>query len=406
LIGAVGIGTRRDKPNNIGIIPVRFTKTGVGNPETLVLMNGVGRGLTLAGSGMHDHVFTDVPPGTSSLTITASGADSEQSENLAIELYRVGFDDAFAAAPFVEAPDMSANPLASAAGANGNGPVVTVTGSALVAGRWFVVLKNTRAEPAAVDIQADVTSTGNPIPLRAGLWQASSRDNLRQGFDYTTAVGSRAFLWYTYDEDGAPAWYLASAPEQDGNVWVAELLRFTNDGSLQQAAPVGYVSVTLLAEEDSIFSFVLFGENGSDREFPSLAPSCPMVDGSKQSYNGVWSRTAIGVGGATVAVNATSQAFLHYIYDDRGQPVWLLASPDPQAQSPAIQEMPLFQFGGYCAVCSENEITIETAGVFTRDFASEDNLSWNLNYVLNTPLSGSIDRTDDVEKLTLPLACQ
>ncbi len=40
-IGAVGIGTRRETPNNIGIIPVTFTKTAVVEPETLVLMNGI-----------------------------------------------------------------------------------------------------------------------------------------------------------------------------------------------------------------------------------------------------------------------------------------------------------------------------------------------------------------------------
>jgi len=404
LIGAVGIGTHRETPNNIGIIPVRFTKTGIAAPETLVLMNGISRGLTVNGGGMHDRSFIDVPPGTASLTITTSGADSEQNDNLDIELYRVDFDDAFATAPFADAPNMSGNPLASASGANGDGPVATVSGTALVPGRWFAVLKNNRGEPAAVDIQADVTFTADPIPLRVGLWEASSRDNLRQGFDYTTTGGYRAFLWYTYDENGAPAWYLASAPEPDGNIWVAELRRYTNDGSLQQSAPVGHVSVTLLAEEDLIFSFVLFGENGSDREIPSLPPICPTVDGAERSYNGVWSRTEVGLGGATAVVNATSQAFVHYIYDDHGQPVWLIGSPEPQ--SPSIREMRLLQFGGYCAVCSENEITIETVGMFTRDFASEDKLSWNLNYVLNAPLSGSVDRTDEAEKLTLRLACQ
>jgi hypothetical protein len=235
------------------------------------------------------------------------------------------------------------------------------------------------------------------------MWEASSRANLRQGFEYTSTGDFRGFLWFTYDEDGSPAWYLAAAAEPEGNVWVAELLRFTNDGSLQQAAPVGHVSVTLLAEDDSIFSFVLFGEDGSDREFPSLPQVCPTIDGTKRSYTGHWARAAAGVGGATVVVNATSQAFVHYIYGDSGTPAWLLSSPSPQG--PEIQEMPLLQFGGYCAVCSTEEISIDEVGVFNRDFVSEDSLIWNLDYVLMAPLSGSIDRSDDVDKLTLPLAC-
>jgi len=145
LMGAVGIGTHRETPNNIGIVPVRFTKTGVADPETLVLMNGVSRGLTIGSGSMHDRSFIDVPPGTDSLTIAASGADGIQSENLDIELYRVDFDDAFIDAPFVAAPDMSGAPLASASGADGNGPVVSVNGAALVPGRWLAVVKNNRS---------------------------------------------------------------------------------------------------------------------------------------------------------------------------------------------------------------------------------------------------------------------
>ena len=211
--------------------------------------------------------------------------------------------------------------MASASGSSGAGPTLTVTGSNAVPGRWFAVLMNTGSTTADVEIRADISFSGSPIPLRPGLWQASSRPDLSQGYDYSSTGGYRAFLWYTYDEQGDPAWYLASGPETAGNIWVAKLLRFTNDGTLQHSTPAGHVSITLLAEEDSIFSFVLFGENGSDRERPSIPPACPEVEGTPTSYNGLWSRTAEGVGGATVVVNEVSQAFVHYIFDDSGRPV-------------------------------------------------------------------------------------
>jgi hypothetical protein len=405
LYGAVGIGDGRDTPNNLGIIPVIFTKAAVAAPETLVLMDGISRGLTISASGTHELSFIDIPPGVSSLSISATGADSAQSENLSIELYREDFDDAFTDAPFAATPDTSGAPLASASGSSGAGPVVSVSGGALVPGRWFAVLKNSLGQDAAVDIQADLGFGGEQIPLQAGLWQANSGQQENQGFDYTSTGGHRAFLWYTYDEHGAAVWYLAAAPEPEGNVWVADLLRFTNDGTLQQDTPVGHVSVTLLAGQDSILSFVLFGEDGSNRSFPSLAPVCPTIDGSETSYNGSWSRAETGVGGASVVVNATSQAFVHYIYDDKGKPVWMIGLPE--TQGPTETEMPLYQFGGYCAVCSETETTIDAVGIFSKDFASEDELGWNLNYTLIPPLSGSVDRADGVvTKLTLPIACQ
>jgi len=407
LIGAVGIGTLRDSPNNMGIIPVKFVKTGIAEPKTLVLIDGVERGLTISGNGNHDHIFVDIPPGTESFTVSASVKDVDTGLNdfLEMELYRVNFDDAFNDAPFVAGPDTSGGSLASASGTVSNGPTLTISGDNVVPGRWFVVLINTGSSHADIEIRADLSSSGTPIPLRSGLWQASSRADINQGFDYTdTAGGYRALLWYTYDESGNPAWYVASDIEPASNVWVAELLRVTNDGSLQQEAPVGHVSITLLAEEDSIFSFVLFGEEGSDREFPSLPPGCPTVNNSEKSYDGIWSRNAVGVGGASVVVKEASQAFVHYLFDDRGRPVWLIGAPDPQ--SPSVSESTLSQFSGYCAVCSEDELTNEPVGLFTRDFFSEDTMRWNLNYVLLPPLSGSVNRTDDTAKLTARVACE
>jgi len=405
LFGAVGIGTRRESPNNIGIIPVSFTKTGIADPETLVLMNGISRGLTLSSNGMHDRSFIDVPPGTDSLTITASAMDSAQSENLDIELYRVDFDDAFSAAPFVTAPDTSGAPLASASGAGGEGPVVTVSGGTLVPGRWFAVLKNNNGQHAAVEIQADVTFAGDPVPFRGGMWESGSRKDLYQGFEYVTTGVDRAFVWYTYTEAGQPAWYLAANPEPSGNVWVAQLYRFTNDGTVQQLTPVGHVSVTLLAEEDSVFSFVLFGENGSDREFPSFGPSCPTVDGSQISYSGHWARAVEGLGGATVVTNESTEGHLHYMYDDMGNPAWLLGAGRTD-NIPGSQEIPLTQWSGFCAACTGDAPTSTTVGTLTREFADEENMTWSLDYELNSPLSGSVMRPDDAGKLTLLQACE
>jgi len=406
LMGAVGIGTRRDTPNNIGIVPVIFTKTAVAPPETLVLMNGIERGLTIGAGGKHDHMFVDIPPGTDSFTVSASinGANNGQNADLELDLYRVDFDDAFSNAPFVAAPDTSGTPLHSASGSSDAGPTIPVTGNDAVPGRWFAVLKNTGNAAADVEIRADVGFSGTAVPLRSGLWQPTYRENLSQGYDYSSTNGYRGFLWYTYDDDGTPAWYLASNPEMEGNIWVAELLRFTNDGTLQQFTSVGQVSITLLAEEDSIFSFVLFGKNGSDRMLPSLPPVCPIVDGTPRSYDGVWGKIAAGLGGATVVVNEVSQGFLQYIYDDSGKPVWLAGTPVPQSST--NPEADLLQFSGFCWLCSQKTVTIETVGLFTRDFVSETSMTWNLNYVLKPPLSGSVDRTDNTIKFTPPVACQ
>ena len=211
-------------------------------------------------------------------------------------------------------------------------------------------------------------------------------------------------IWYTYDEDGQPDWYLAAAAHQEGNIWTADLLRMTNDGLLQQETPIGHASITTLAEDDNIFSWVLYGKNGSERNIPSPSRTCPEIGGTERSYTGLWGSEAVGVGGASGLINRNSQVFIHFIYDDEGNPRWLLAVPDPQ--SPTAEVADLLQFSGACAVCDEKPVSINSAGTFTRSITDESNLTWTLDYTWLSPLSGSVKRTDDAIKLTLRMDCQ
>jgi subtilisin family serine protease len=406
LIGAVGIGSHRSHPNNLGVFPVTFRKTSIAAPETLVLMNGVSRSFSLSAGVTHDRIVVDIPPGVVSLTFSSSAktADGDNNDALELSLYQMDFDEAFTEAPVAVVADMSVEPLGTATGTVGSGPSLMVSDGNVTAGRWYAVLKNTSATDVNVEIKADIQFTGSPTALSAGLWQPSSRPDLNQGFDYATTGDYRAFLWYTYDETGQPAWYLAAGPEPAGNVWVAELERFTNDGSLQQSTKVGHVSVSMLSELDSIFSFVLFGEQGSDRMMPSSSLECPQVNGENASYTGLWSRPDVGVGGASVLTNEESQGYLHYIYDAQGKPVWLLGASESDGLPHA--ELPLLQYSGYCAVCEGPEPSNQQVGVFTLDYADESHAEWRLNYALVSPLTASVDRIDAVEKLTVPLNCQ
>jgi hypothetical protein len=64
------------------------------------------------------------------------------------------------------------------------------------------------------------------------------------------------------------------------------------------------------------------------------------------------------------------------------------------------------QWTGFCPTCTGSDPSNETAGMFSRNFADELNLTWTLDYVLNPPLSGSIKRTDVTEKLTVTQDCE
>jgi hypothetical protein len=169
---------------------------------------------------------------------------------------------------------------------------------------------------------------------------------------------------------------------------------------------VGNVSVTTLAEDDALFTFTLFGQSGTDRMQPLSALSCPQVGGVPRSYTGLWYRGVDGLGGASVVINASTQAQIHYLFDASGRPRWLVAQ-DLESPAPTNPELPMLQFSGYCAVCAATSVSPSAPmGVLTRAFGSETTGSWTLNYLFQSPLSGSVERTDQIIKLTDTLECQ
>ena len=398
--GAVGIASSADRPNNIGVIPVTLQREGVAGPQTLPLMNGRTHGFALAGNGNHDRAFIDIPPGASGLTVAAAGANASQSDALTLELVRRDFDQAFSEPPFAAAAG-DGPVLGSASGAGGNGPIVAVAGG-VIPGRWYAVVRNGSGEPVSVSLRADVSIQGEAIEIHRGLWFPPARSG--QGFDYNWGGTDRALIWYTYDEQGLPAWYIGGAASVDGNIWTSDLFRVTNDGSTQQLAPVGSVSVTMLAPGEALFSYTLFGRSGTERVVPLSPQTCPQAGGGPASYTGIWYRGVAGLGGASVLVNANTQAQIHYLFDELGLPRWLFAQ-DLQNPDPLASSVPILQFSGYCAVCAEAPVTNETVGVLGLGFDSDTAGFWTLDYLMDAPLNGDVERTDQVIKLTDTLGC-
>ncbi|MHC5112568.1 MAG: hypothetical protein ACYTHJ_22130, partial [Planctomycetota bacterium] len=62
-LGAVGLGADRSSPNNMGVIPVYYRRSGISAPQTLPLIDGEVAAFALPASDRHDLTFIDVPPG-------------------------------------------------------------------------------------------------------------------------------------------------------------------------------------------------------------------------------------------------------------------------------------------------------------------------------------------------------
>jgi hypothetical protein len=401
LLGAVGFGTSADKPANIGVIPLFWSRLNVGAAKTLPLVEGREHRFVVGPNGMHDRAFIDIPPGATSLNITASGGDSVQNAGLSLALHRVEFDDAFSEAPLA-APAPAGTPVASASGSSGGGPVLEVSGGSLQPGRWYVVVSNSNPNSSAVSLRADVESSGQKVPVKGNLLISVNRGGISQGIDYQPVGAAHGLIWYTYYDNHKPAWYLASGIADDSNFWSGSLLRFTNDGAADRFERVGVASVTMLDNTDSIFSWTLFGESGSERMglvTGQDANPCPQIGGQATSISGFWGRAQAGLGGASVLLTDAVHAEIHYLYDGGGYPVWL------QAAGANGDGLTMTQFEGDCPTCATTSVSSTNVGVLTPEFSSAMNGQWNQDYTLVTPLAGQVDRDDMVVKISSIRAC-
>ena len=106
-----------------------------------------------------------------------------------------------------------------------------------------------------------------------------------------------------------------------------------------------------------------------------------------------------GLGGASVLFTSAVHAQIHYMFDVSGNPVWL------QAVGSEGDNLTMSQFEGFCPTCATSPITDDDVGVLTHNFLSESGGNWTLNYMLIPPLSGDINRIDEIIKLSEIRAC-
>ncbi len=398
-LGAVGIGSTRTQVNNLGVIPIRFNRSAIVMPQTFPLFSGEAQGLALAGNSAHERIFVDVPPGTSSLNVQASGATGTQSNSLGMEIYRQDFEQALAGQPFASLPG-GLSLISSASGGSNLGPSITL-GTNPAPGRYYVRLANASANAAAVTINTNVQGGKAGLSAFKGLWRFE-RNNF-QGGEYNSIGSFHYLLWYSYDNSGQPTFYNASAPAPTSNVWVTDVLRYTNDGTQQQSQVVGKLAMTFIGNNEVIFSYSLLGIVGSDRMLPLSPNTCPTISGSKKSYHGTWGKQATGLGGATVSLFDMAQSHIHYLFDGRGSPKFLLAS-DATNNLATATTMPILHFKVYCATCAVVPEVITEVGTFTRNFSNETTGSWTLNYQAFTPVQ-NINRTDSIVKISDKIQC-
>jgi YVTN family beta-propeller protein len=195
---------------------------------------------------------------------------------------------------------------------------------------------------------ADPTSTA--LKPMGGLWYNPARSG--HGIDLEFAGDMQFATWYTYNDDGSPTWYQAVAPR--ANPWVAELKRYTWNGSAAVGATVGELRMNFSDAAHASFEWRLGSRSGSEPFEAQLGGYTP----SNPNRNGTWYHAGEPGWGFSVYTGGDARVAIIYFYDGDQQPRWVLG----QGSNAAAERMSMLNYRGFCPDCAAIAPTSSAGG--------------------------------------------
>lgn len=231
-------------------------------------------------------------------------------------------------------------------------------------------------------VVATVDSSTNPpvtsIIPKDGLWWNPSRSG--HGVDLQYDGTNLIAVWYTYNEDGTPTWYLASGP-LTGNTWTASLDTYTWDGSKATASSVGTITFEFKDTTHADLSWVINGVSGSE-PFEFFVTS---TEPTTNDNTGIWFEPAKPGYGVSISSQGNTEFAVVYFYDDQGDPRWALGVKEGNSMTYSLDQFT----SGFCPVCDKTDSITQAVGTLTRQFTSSSAGILSIDFTLNDPLSGA-----------------
>lgn len=367
--GTVSLGTDPGNPGNLGMLPVVLERTADTALAGRALVPGKVERFQLPGDMRHLGLFVDVPPGATQLTVEA-------------EIDGNGILDLFAAFEREPAGE-TADEIAADADYSSTqfGRVATLMigeGDGLEPGRWFIVPFNDTFAGRELELHVEVETKDEPFAPKHGMWFNPDRPG--HGLDINRS-GERLFIvWFTYLEDGTPAWYLAEG-SFESDIWTADLVRHTWDGKQTRSTEVGEAVLTFHAEDEVVFSWRLFGRSGSEPMVPCEGgPGCiPGGLATPVDKTGHWFSPSEPGWGDTVVTKGDLELHTLYIYDRRGNPRWLQGVNRDRTDNDVTD---LLAFEGFCPVCELVPTATTPAGTIETAFRSQTRGTFQVDVTL------------------------
>lgn len=224
---------------------------------------------------------------------------------------------------------------------------------------------------------------GPAIHPRRGLWWNPQRTG--SGINIELAGNQLSLIWYTFNPDGSPTWYLASGVYA-GHEWQAYLKAYHWNGEQANAHRVGQVSLDFSDSIHAQFSWELNGQSGSQaiEEFV-FSDRFAVLD-----HSGLWYEAAKPGYGLTLVHQGLGGAAVLYFYDAAGNPRWALGSSDGLPRD----DYPLKTYTGSCPACTYANPVSTSVGHLELALANGRVGSLFSRVNLQAPLKGRWDLND------------
>ena len=236
---------------------------------------------------------------------------------------------------------------------------------------------NDKEEIAKGSNPTDASST--QIRPKTGLWYNPQRNG--HGIDVHLAGENLFMIWYTYNDDGTPTWYIATGAYQPN--WQADLLTVRWDAVSRTATSemVGQVSLDFSDATNALFSWSISGRESSE---PFIYLNVSNQSTSKQFTGSFYNSNDSGWG---VSVNSKGGAIvmLVYYYDENGQPRWSIGN----ANNSESGQLQMLSVTGFCPDCELVQTSTQESGFIIYDFSTPQQLSVTINVTYPENQSGS-----------------
>lgn len=281
------------------------------------------------------------------------------------------------------------------------------------AGRWYVVATNEGNDPIAFNVR--ITDGSDPANTTMGFGRGANPlivpgnyfnpQRSGHGISISQAAGQQLLFWYSYLQDGTPAWYLAqaAAPPADSGWWASSLYRVSWNGSAGAATHVGYVELAPTAANRLMFTWHLADASGSESfELLASGKSCANVNGVATNFSGNWFAPSQAGYGVDVLALPDQQFDIFYFYDAAGAPRWGIGAA-PFATSSTLD---MLQSTGFCPLCDYTPVTTQALGPMTIQYADTSVGTFATGFSLKAPLQGAWNVSKPIIRLTGSNACQ